>query len=453
MGSILRSTLICSTFCVGVTAFSQQQNSQQPSTLPSPRAIFINLSESLKVYSFQQKKRIIEWSLANQKKKIDDIGLWPQLETSGSLARRIPETDRNVLVSAKLNYQLYDFGRNQAKVDESSFDAELKSLKIKQGEDLISWEIAQSILQIINAKKIKDIYGSIVTAATSKRQTIESGVRQGLRPTYDLKVSELEGAQYSLALTRAQGDLEQAISQLDGLVNNNDHPQLRDIVHQLASQLPTLTQGSHSIPKHIQTPTQWFDKLKLMPVPKSDWTEMISSAQKAKIKASYVGLEAQNAPELLVGLEANYGGSWTETTPSYVAQLTLKWLIPWSGRQNLEKEQINLQSKSIDTDYEAEKSAKAAALQYAEKEIQTLRNAWDQLEQLYSLRKEIHRLTLERYRVGKASSLEVTQLELDLSNLLVEKIRTSNRGREVALKVAMTQNLVNPANFFEDSWE
>lgn len=455
-------TLFVSILLSATVAMGQKQMPPETAAAASPNLMFMVLSQTLKNYSWQQKKRILEKSLAIEKRNIAAYADRPQFEASGSLTRRLPETDRNQALVAKLNYTVYDFGKSRYKLAEADLESDLKDLELKQGEDLIAWQIAKRLVTIINSKKIRDFYKTVVDASVAKKQTIQAGVQKGLRPTYDLKISDLEGAQYILALTRAQGELEIAISDLESLIYSDDQPQTGSLVALFEILLSEMKKTSPSKARQtIPAPPAWLEKIKSLETPsnaslndpKHDWDHKIKNVRKEKLEAVSNGLKAQDSPDLLLGLEAQYGGSWTETKPSYLAQMTLRWLIPWSGKQNAERALLNIQSQMIDLDYESDQSSKKAAIAQAETEIQTLKQTWDQLDRLYNLKNEIYGLTLERYQQGKASSLEVAQLDLDLSSLLVEKLRTSNRGREVALQIAINQNSNHPERLFEKTWD
>ena len=199
-------------------------------------------------------------------------------------------------------------------------------------------------------------------------------------------------------------------------------------------------------------PGFWLELVRSWKKEENGIQEKIRDASRTMTQSKTDILKADQMPEVFLNLEANYGGSWEEQKRGYLGQISLRWSVPWKGKTHWEEEKIREKLKLVDIDYAFVKEKELNDLETGIKELRNLVQIGEAQNSLYQARREMQRLIEERQNLGKASAFEVAQATLELSNILLEKIKTAHRSQEIALKIARSLGLKNPEIILNPQW-
>jgi outer membrane protein TolC len=441
----------------------------------SPRALYALLRKIAKDQSLVLQKEDSEAKILELDQAQLSYQSWPLLELSGSASKTWPDSPNNQIFSAKVNYKLYDFGRLAAREKSITLERELKSLKKDLHLEEFSWQAAQQIIKIQSAYLLWHVQKTILETSESKQKILNDNVRKGLRPLYDLKLSELERYNHRLSLAKAQSELDLSLADYSNFLRQwFPADRAEDIDEKTKKSLakdpfsgPVQNSrknsggnsgGSSFINRSpdgiydVQKPDFWLTTVRSWNKHEDGIQEKIRDASRSQTQSESEFIKADQLPELFLNLEANYGGKFGELSREYKGQIGMRWVVPWRGKTHLEEEKIAEKTKLVDIEYTTTKEKQINDYEKGVKELENLVEIWSAQDALYKARKEVQRLTEERQKLGAASTYEVAQATLDLSNIVLDRIKTAHRSQEIALQIAHGLGLKKPEMILNPKW-
>lgn len=371
---------------------------------------------------------------------------WPTL--SGSLGYRrilLKETEeeerKNLSAGLSLKYQLYDFGRQNAKEEQQKYAIEAQSLKINEINQQLVWDIGRAYAQVIVAVKSVTVTAKQLEVSQFKENETSRQFRQGVRPQLDVVAAQVERGKAEVSLQRARDKKTAAMRQLCLLMNVGFADQCLD-------------ENQYDLPPalaEVSSPAKVLDVA-------SSWTYLPSTAEKTReaqrqqLVASRKEIDASLWPTISTGLTYETTTGTRDTMKNInqtFATLGLDWIIPWHGMNRLQNEKITEQTALIDIAAQIESATRKAQEQTAQTSLKTLLGQWDLLLKQKGLLETERRLVKRKYDNGNATILELNQSESDIITLEQDIVSLSGQSYATAVDLAQSRGVTDIDKLFE----
>jgi outer membrane protein TolC len=361
---------------------------------------------------------------------------YPQFGTSVTWRDRSPkitnpEIKRDPSYAAYITYDLYDFERSSSRLAEADLNTKVKLLSIDEVNEALTWQISRSYLGAVSSARLLAISKENMGVSEARLSATKAGYGEGLRPEMDLVAAESDFGETKLTYLRAEAELMKQ-------------------VHQMALVAGvTVPEGTaFKIEARDNTPADWDLLVK-------GWQETAPSAANARrlaerelLLASEVASQTAARPKLGLRLGADQNGNWPKDSIFYSAQIQLSWDLMWPGQYRSEREQWELKRNVLGLEDEIEMRDRSHSLALANRRFQSTKELFELTENQFKLRKRQHDLALARYKAGKATSFELSTVELELGKVRLERARLGNSLAEAALEIGQARRIKDPEAIF-----
>lgn len=405
--SLSQSRIFFSALAFSFAAFATKATAQK---LTFTQALQASQSQSIE---FQRAQLLKE--LAEADNKILDYENDFKLSLGGGVSDYRPKTadspsnsvSKDRVASLTLSKTLYDFGRHSAKMSQADLQTAIKNLSAEEVKESLTYRLGRIYGAVVAAQRAASITANQVRVSESRLAEQEKNYRAGLRSESDFIAAQVDLGKARLNQKRAEDDLQLARQNLAALMSGTTTPQAA--VGEVDFPLD-LANYAAATEKTVST---WNDFR-----PTAQQTRHERERESLAIDQDLVSLTKR--PTIAGSLVAQKSGPWgTEMKDLYTAQLTFNWDIPWNGQGREELNRVAIRSKDLELQEKQEdKARRDRALIGAQSFSSALRQLQSIIEQ-QQLTEKLLNLVKQRYRTGKATSLEVSAVESDnLTNQL-----------------------------------
>lgn len=344
------------------------------------------------------------------------------------------ESSRDLAAFTRFNYRLYDFGRSQARLDQTELQIEIEAMTIDEINAALSWRLARAYQNYLSAAYLVAISKRNREASSAKLESIRRGFKQGLRPENDLLSAEADYATTKLSFERSEADLRL---------------QKRAVELLIGQTLPESSRaGSDQPSKPWRSPTTWRKLLENWGAAERSPTEIRRELEKRNLANLQRGIDAARRPSLDLQLGAEQELYDSDRERLYTGQLQLTWTLPWTGEFRAETERIAIEGKILDLEDAIERRDRDHARILAMDRFQMTAELAESAETLLDLRERQYQLGKARYEVGRATALELSNFEVDLGNARLEEARIANQLAAAVLDVAEALQIKDVGSLF-----
>lgn len=400
-------------------------------------ASFKDVLDAALAQSLEAKKAGLSRSIASIDRKLLSYKALPKLGLSGTIEQRQPKAanPREQSYGLSVDYNIYDFGRTSAKRHEADYAEKIEMMTIAEINEALRWRVARAYLDFLSSLRLLEISRGNLDISSAKMATTKANYQKGLRSENDLIAAEADLGESNLSFEKSQDELRQKRTQLDLLAGfAADRSLPREI-------------ASADIPP-LRNAKDWDRLLQTWALQPSA-AEARRGFERKKLEASEDAVTASMLPTIDLALSAQDAGTWEKTERVYAGQLQLNWDIPWSGQHVRERERLSLEKSVIDTEQRIEERDRRDAIALAQDRYEANKRLSDTADKQVQLRARQYELTKLRYNTGKATALELSNVELELGNARLERERISNALTAAVLDLAEAKNLADPSIIFD----
>ncbi len=422
-------------FAVAVVTNPAIGNSAGPSsqiTMPT----FADVLHGALARSLEAKRAAL---LLDQAKHAEDAvgyGYYPGLGAAASWRQRGPDAMTNSgqtqTYSARLSFDIYDFGRRSAKRELASREAQLRAAALHEINEELTWRVARSYHGMVAAARLLTISTENMRVSQTRFHATRKNYEDGLRSENDVVAAEADFGVTQLNYDKAQTELSLLIRQLEVLMGS-----------------PAIASSNLTQVPPAKTAEEWETLM-------SSWsaTPVTAATQKRVIEREAVNaaessLRAATRPNLSASLNAERADSpATTATNSYTGQLELSWNLTWPGLYRAEREQLLAGRSIIDMEDAIEKRQREETATLAQERFSVAKRLALSADAQQKLRARQHELVRARYNAGKATVLELSAAELEFGNARMELARIKNALAAAVLDLAEAKNIPDPRSLF-----
>ncbi|MFH1228473.1 MAG: TolC family protein [Planctomycetota bacterium] len=414
--------IICLCLC-GCRSVRQARQAQLPENIPAGERTITAAEAGLADNSVLTLARAMEIALvyhpsivqAKQSlvialKQSDDAvaGYLPTLNANASYRRatmnynpagpKTNEANNSLSPSISLNQLVYDFGRTSASIHQAHENQLASEANLRTTENNIAYNVRQAYYGLIRQQALVKVAEEAERQSKGYLEQVKSLVKVGRRPKYDITRSEVDLNNARLNLVRAQNGLKTARATLNNTLG------LAERTKYLIEE-PALEEFKSG-----------FDEL----IARARANHPGLIAQTARVRAASAAVDRAIA-ELYPSLSLNHGYNWSGSDFPLVWNWAFGTLLDWNLFSGFRKTSL------IDQSVASLRIARATKTELEQYIYLELSRAGDQLEdarERLSLTTSIGRqaeenldLTQKRYKIGSASSVELTDAQAMLTNV------------------------------------